>query len=134
MNDAQKIIARECLDASETDSMSFPQSVQNLMGAGFESYIVDLRRSVKMHYLTCGASLELPTFKLSIPVAETFDITAIQATIKEAQTQAPGYTYKGFCDKIARAGCAGYMVSFSGRRAVYYGRTAEIHTEDFPAK
>jgi hypothetical protein len=30
------------------------------------------------------------------------------------------------------AGCAGYIVSFSGRRVVYVGRTAEVHTEYFP--
>jgi hypothetical protein len=30
------------------------------------------------------------------------------------------------------AGCAGYIVSFTGRRAVYFGRNAEIHVECFP--
>ncbi|WP_293780352.1 hypothetical protein [Sphingosinicella sp.] len=32
------------------------------------------------------------------------------------------------------AGCAGYIVSFSGRRALYIGRTAEIHVEPFPGQ
>ena len=50
-----------------------------------------------------------------------------------AQTLAPGYTYKGFCAKARAAGCAGYIVSFTGRRAVYFGRTAEIHVEHFPS-
>jgi len=44
----------------------------------------------------------------------------------------PGYTYAGFSAKVMAAGCAGYIVSFSGRRAVYLGRTAEIHVEHFP--
>ena len=44
----------------------------------------------------------------------------------------PGYTDAGFCAKVMAAGCAGYIVSFSGRRAVYFGRTAETHVEYFP--
>lgn len=34
--------------------------------------------------------------------------------------------------KLMAAGCAGYLVSFLGRRVVYFGRTAEIHIEEFP--
>ena len=56
----------------------------------------------------------------------------MQAAIREAQQQVPGYTYKGFCEKAVLAGCAGYVVSFSGRRALYVGRTAETHVEHFP--
>jgi hypothetical protein len=33
---------------------------------------------------------------------------------------------------VMAAGCAGYQVSFTGRRAVYYGTTAEVHVEHFP--
>ena len=54
------------------------------------------------------------------------------AAIREAQQLIPGYTYKGFCSKVAAAGCAGYIVSFSGRRALYLGRTGETHVEYFP--
>ena len=50
---------------------------------------------------------------------------AIQAAIREAQQLVPGYTYVGFSRKVMQAGCAGYIVSFPGRRAVYFGRTAE---------
>ena len=49
-----------------------------------------------------------------------------------AQSQAPGYSHRGFCEKAAAAGCAGYLVSFSGRRALYMGRTAETRVEKFP--
>lgn len=55
------------------------------------------------------------------------------AAIREAQSLVPGYTYRGFCAKARAAGCAGYIVSFLGRRAVYFGRTAETLTEPFPA-
>lgn len=65
-------------------------------------------------------------------MAQAFDAAAVQAAVKEAQTQAEGYTYKGFCDKAAQAGCAGYIVSFPGRRVLYFSRTAETHVEHFP--
>ena len=34
--------------------------------------------------------------------------------------------------KVMAAGCAGYMVSFLGKRVLYFGRTAETHVEHFP--
>ena len=40
--------------------------------------------------------------------------------------------YRAFYTRIAEAGCAGYLVSLSGRRAVYYGRSAEMNVELFP--
>ncbi len=76
--------------------------------------------------------MELTAHASTEPVAHDFDVAAIRTAIGEAQALVPGYTYKGFCDKVKRAGCAGYMVSFSGRRAVYFGRTAETHVELFP--
>jgi uncharacterized protein YbcV (DUF1398 family) len=74
----------------------------------------------------------LPTYSHAVTIAEAFDAGAIKAAVKEAQQLAPGYTYDGFCKKVMSAGCAGYIVSFSGRRALYFGRTAEIHVEHFP--
>jgi len=35
--------------------------------------------------------------------------------------------------QVKAAGCAGYLVSFLGRRVVYYGRSAETHVEHFPS-
>ena len=99
---------------------------------GFESYLVDYRRAVAIYYLSDGDSVELPTHRIEETVARAFDATAVQAAIREAQQLAPGYTYLGFCRKTAAAGCAGYIVSFSGRRALYFGRTAETHVEHFP--
>jgi uncharacterized protein YbcV (DUF1398 family) len=84
------------------------------------------------YYLPEGESVELPATKVSEPIAASFDAAAVKDAIREAQTLARGYTYKGFCNKVAGGGCAGYMVSFSGRRAVYFGRTAELHIEHFP--
>ncbi len=126
-------IARDCLEGAETDGMTFPQSVAKLVAAGFDGYLVDLRRAARTYYLPDGESLDLPTGAPNGPVAAIFDAGAVKAAIRDAQILAPGYTYKGFCGKVAAAGCAGYLVSFSGRRALYFGRSGEIHVEHFPA-
>jgi uncharacterized protein YbcV (DUF1398 family) len=112
--------------------MAFPEIVGTLMQEGFEGYAVDFRRTAATYYLSDGECVDLPTHKINVAVAPAFDADAIRAAIREAQQQVPGYTYKGFCKKIALAGCAAYVVSFSGRRALYIGRTAETHVEHFP--
>ncbi|CAH1658098.1 MULTISPECIES: DUF1398 family protein [unclassified Chelatococcus] len=132
MNDEQKMIAQACLEGAETNTMTFPQIVGKLMDAGFESYAVDFRRATATYYLPDGASVELPTHRIGLPIAEAFDTGLVRKAISEAQRLVPGYTYKGFCNKAVAAGCVGYIVSFIGRRALYVGRTAETHVEHFP--
>jgi uncharacterized protein YbcV (DUF1398 family) len=132
-HDHKKSVAQACLDGAERNTMTFPQIVAALMREGFESYAVDFRRAVATYYLPDGNSVELTMHKVDVPVAASFDPEPIQSAIKEAQQLVPGYTYEGFCRKVAAAGCAGYMVSFPGRRALYVGRTAETHVEHFPA-
>jgi uncharacterized protein YbcV (DUF1398 family) len=112
--------------------MAFPEIVGKLVEAGFESYAIDFRRATATYYLPGGDSVMLPTHRVEGAIAADFDRPRLQASIREAQQQVPGYTYKGFCEKAASAGCAGYVVSFSGRRALYIGRTAETHVENFP--
>lgn len=132
MNAEQKAIARACATGAENDTMSFPQIVGTLIESGFEGYAVDFRRSMSCYYLPDGSSVEIALPAVGIPISPAFDAEAIRAAIREAQQLVPGYTYAGFCRKTALAGCAGYIVSFSGRRALYYGRTAETHVELFP--
>lgn len=125
-------VATACLKAAEDNTMTFPEIVGTLMREGFESYTIDFRREKAIYYLADGNTIELPLHNIGVSVAPGFDTARIQAAIKEAQQLVAGYTYRGFCDKVAAAGCAGYMVSFSGRRALYFGRTAETHVERFP--
>jgi uncharacterized protein YbcV (DUF1398 family) len=131
MNDGQRGVALACLNGAEQDSIAFPEIVGRLMAAGFERYTVDLARATATYYLPDGDSLVLETHAMD-PIAPAFDSQAVQAAIREAQAQAAGYTYLGFCAKIAAAGCAAYLVSFPGRRAVYTGRSGEAHVEHFP--
>jgi uncharacterized protein YbcV (DUF1398 family) len=132
MDSRQKDVAIACLAGASTGSMSFPEIVGSLMDAGFESYSIDLRRARATCFLPDGDAVDLSTGDEVLAVAPSFDAGAVKAAIAEAQALAPGYTYKGFCRKVATAGCAGYVVSFSGRRAVYFGRTGETHVEHFP--
>jgi uncharacterized protein YbcV (DUF1398 family) len=127
-----KDLARATLEGSESGSMTFPQNLKVLMEAGFDGYAVDFRRSTRTYYMPNGEALELKTEPTPTPVAESFDASVVREGIREAQALVPGYTYKGFCAKVAEAGCAGYVVSLLGRRVLYYGRTCETHTEYFP--
>ncbi|MGD0723120.1 MAG: DUF1398 domain-containing protein [Roseiarcus sp.] len=126
-----KDLARSCLDGAESGAMTFPQIVGALMEAGFDGYAIDLRRATAVYYRPDGEAIELKATPTA-PVAERFDAAIVRQAIGEAQALAPGYTYPGFCAKVAGAGCAGYLVSFPGRRVLYYGRTGETHTELFP--
>lgn len=125
-------VAETCLAGAESNTMIFPTIVGTLMQAGFEGYAIDFRRSTATYYLPDGGSFDLRAHRVDTRIAAGFDPARIQAAIREAQQMVPGYTYIGFCEKIAAAGCAGYIVSFSGRRALYLGRTAETHVELFP--
>jgi uncharacterized protein YbcV (DUF1398 family) len=127
-----KDVAHATLEGSESGTTTFPQSLRDLIEAGFDGYAVDFRRSTRTYYMPDGETLELNTVPTPTPVAETFDAAVVREAISEAQQLVPGYTYKGFCAKVARAGCAGYVVSLLGRRVLYFGRTCETHTEYFP--
>lgn len=133
MNAQQQTLAQNCLEAAENNTKTFPEIVGALIAGGFESYTVDYRRATATYYLPTGESVELAAHKADQDVGEVFDTQALQGAIREAQTLAAGYTYKGFCAKAKAAGCVGYMVSFMGRRAVYFGRTGETHVELFPS-
>jgi len=125
-------VARSCVEGAESGGKTFPQIVGALMAAGFDGYAVDLRRATAVYYLPDGEAVELATARTTVPVAPHFDAALVKAAINEAQSMAPGYTYKGFCAKVAGAGCAGYLVSFGAKRVLYYGRDGATHTEYFP--
>jgi uncharacterized protein YbcV (DUF1398 family) len=132
MDVQQKTIAENCKNGAENNTMTFPQIIGALAGAGFEGYLIDFRRETATYFLPNGESVEFKTHGIDIPVSAAFDTNALQVAIGEAQQLVEGYTYARFCAKAKAAGCAGYMVSMSGRRAMYFGRTAETHVEYFP--
>lgn len=132
MNPQTAKIARDCLAGSADGTLAFPQVVATLADAGIESYSVDFRRRAAIYYSNDGDSIALEAHAIDTPIAPALDEAALRAAIGEAQRLAPGYTYRGFCEKAAAAGCAFYVVSMLGRRAVYAGRDGGIHIEHFP--
>ena len=132
MDTQRTAIAERCLNAAYDGSMSFPDIVGTLINAGFEGYTVDYRRNTTAYYLPDGDSIMLDNRPSTEQVAPQFDQPGIAAQIKWAQANPPDYSYLKFCKNVKALGCAGYIVSFSGRRVLYFGRTAEIHVEHFP--
>jgi uncharacterized protein YbcV (DUF1398 family) len=132
MTPDQTAAAKLCLDGSYDGRMSFPQIIGTLLEAGFEGYAVDYRRAAQAYYLPDGQVAEFTLPHAGGAVAAAFDGAAIGSLVQWAQADGSDYSYASFCEKVKTAGCAGYLVSFLGRRVVYYGRTAETHVEMFP--
>lgn len=131
--DAERIsIAQICVHAAHDGSLSFPEIVGKLIAAGFEGYTIDYRRNSQTYYLPDGDSVVLEMQPSAGNVATAFDAAEIERLVRWAQANPADYSYGAFCEKAKGAGCAGYIVSFLGRRVVYFGRTAETHVEHFP--
>lgn len=130
MDQNVKAVMAECTRASDEERVTFPEVVGKLMGAGVERYHADLVRAEKIYYLPDGESERTPCHVLDIAPAEAFSATGVDAAVRAIQRG--DIQYLEFCARIAKAGCVGYVVSMAGRRAVYYGRTGEMHVEMFP--
>lgn len=132
--DAEHIsIAETCLHAAHDGSLSFPEIVGRLIGAGFEGYMVDYRANNQTYYLPNGDHVTLAMPASPGKVEAAFDPDGVERMARWAQSGAADYTYEAFSTGVKKAGCAGYLVSFLGRRVVYFGRTAETHLEYFPS-
>ncbi len=132
--DAQRIaVAERCLGAAFDKSMAFPDIVRTLMDAGFEGYAVDYRVGTTTYFLSDGDSIAFENHVSDGSVAARFDAASVADQVKWAQANPPDYSYAAFCRNVKAAGCAGYLVSFLGRRVLYFGRTAETHVEHFPS-
>lgn len=130
MDAAIKSIVAECTRDSDAGTSRFPEIVARLMAAGVERYHADLIRAEKTYYLPNGESEVVPDAALHVAPAVAFTGADVDAAVRASQ--AGSIDYREFCRRIATAGCAGYFVSLSGRRALYYGRTGETHVELFP--
>lgn len=132
MDAQQMTIAERCLNAAYDRTMAFPEIVGALIKAGFEGYAVDYRRNTTSYFLPDGDCVTLQNRPSEGMVAAQFDQSGVAAQIKWAQANPPEYCYAAFCKNVKALGCAGYLVSFLGRRVLYFGRTAETHVELFP--
>lgn len=123
-------VLRKCSEDSDEGSVPFPAIVKRLMDAGVERYHADLVRAEKTYYLPNGESETVANHAVDSKLATTFSAPAVEAALREIQ--AGKIRYKDFCAEVMAAGCAGYIVSIAGQRAVYYGRTGESYVEHFP--
>ncbi|KRE09820.1 hypothetical protein ASE63_04685 [Bosea sp. Root381] len=131
--DAQRIaIAESCLAAAHDKTLAFPEIVGKLIAAGFEGYTVDYRTRTTTYFLPDGDHIVLKNTEIDGEVAAGFDPAGVAAQVQWAQANPPDYDYKTFSRNVMAHGCAGYIVSFLGRRVLYFGRTAETHVEHFP--
>lgn len=124
-------VMEECTEASDQERISFPEVVMKLMQAGVERYHADLLRAEKIYYLPSGESHRVPAAHLDALPASVFAADGVAAAVRAIQNRQ--IQYREFCERIAQAGCVGYLVSLAGRRAVYYGRSGDSYVEPFPA-
>lgn len=123
-------VMQECAEASDQERITFPEVVMKLAAVGVERYHADLLRGERTFYMPSGESHRVSTEPVDETPANDFTAGDVEAAIRAIQQQK--IQYREFCDRIARAGCVGYMVSLAGRRAVYYGRTSDNYVERFP--
>lgn len=132
MHETIRAVMQECTDASDQERISFPEVVGKLAAAGVERYHADLQRHEKTYYLPSGESHLAPCAAMGEAAAVPFSAAGVSAAVRAVQ--AGTIRYREFCRQILQAGCVGYFVSISGRRAVYFGRTSECYVEPFPTR
>ncbi len=107
MDAERAFIAETCLHAAHDGSLSFPETVGQLIADGFEGYTVDYRRNTQTFYLPDGDSLVLDMPQASGPVAAKFDASEMERLVRWAQAKAPDYSYAAFSERAKFAGCVG---------------------------
>jgi uncharacterized protein YbcV (DUF1398 family) len=125
-----KDVVGEMSKASDEVRITFPAVVKALMDVGIERYHADLVAGRKTYYLPDGDFEEVQVHPVG-GAAREFSAEGVEKAVRSIQREE--IRYREFCRLIADAGCVGYFVSLAGRRAVYYGRTADAHIEWFPA-
>ncbi|NUB24181.1 DUF1398 domain-containing protein [Azospirillum brasilense] len=123
-------ILQECSRASDEERITFPEVVAALAVAGVERYHTDLVRAETTYYFPDGTTERVGTRPAALPPATDFSAESVESAVRAIQ--AGTIRYGGFCERVLRAGCAGWTVSILGRRVVYYGRSGDSHTEWFP--
>jgi uncharacterized protein YbcV (DUF1398 family) len=129
--DAQvRLVAEDCSAGSAEGRLTFPQVVTKLMAVGVEMYYADFRRSETTYYMPDDTSHVVGvSFEHAAP-ARDFSAQGVEAAIRTVQ--AGKINYQAFCAQVLAAGCVGYFVCLTGRRAVYFGRDGESFVEPFP--
>ena len=129
--DADKIsVVQECVTNSLAGKLTFPEVVHKLTAIGVERYHADYTRRESTYYLSDGQSHVLPLPHPEQLIAATFDASGVEAAIRASQRGE--ISYVEFLKWTMAAGCVGYFVQITGRRALYFGRNGDVHLEPFP--
>lgn len=129
--DAQvKDVVRELTLASDEARIAFPEVVLRLVENGVERYHADLVLGTRTYFMPDASNEVTQGEAVATAPAAEFAADAIVAALRAIQRKE--ISYRGFCDRVAAAGCVGYLVSVSGRSALYYGRGNEVYVERFP--
>jgi uncharacterized protein YbcV (DUF1398 family) len=130
MNAEQTELIQGCAKGALTGEVAFPEIVGRLAQVGVERYHADYSRQEITYYLADGDSLVVAAPHHSHATATDFSASTVEAAVRQSQRNE--HTYLDFIRKTMAAGCVGYFVQITGRRAIYYGRNGESHVEEFP--
>jgi uncharacterized protein YbcV (DUF1398 family) len=123
-------VIAECMKLSFANT-PFPLIAQRLAGAGVRAYTADLMQLRKTYYGSGRESYDEPLALANGPaIAAHFDPVDVATSLRAIQKGEIGY--EQFLHRIMAAGCAHYEVFLDGRKAMYFGRDGDFHTEHFP--
>lgn len=131
MNTEQTQTMHDCVRAALSGELTFPEIVGRLIAIGVERYHADYSRQEITYYLPSGESEVVATPHADHPTATEFSASGVEAAVRQSQRNE--HTYLDFIRKTMAAGCVGYFVQITGRRAIYFGRNGDSHTEHFPS-
>ena len=121
----------EVARATLAGTISFPEVVGKLIGAGVEYYHVDYVGMRKTFYGTGSDMVVTPiTYEGMRAVAAELNIEDLRAAILDSQRN--NQKYRDFTRRAMAAGVQSYVAFLRGKRVVYTGRTGDSHTEWFP--
>jgi uncharacterized protein YbcV (DUF1398 family) len=123
-------VIEECAAKSLAGTMMFPEVVRRLGEAGVERYHADYTRGETTYYTVGGESHVVRLGHGGGAIAMAFNAQGVEGAIR--QSQRGEIKYADFLRLTMAAGCVGYFVQLVGRRAMYFGRGGELHTEPFP--
>jgi uncharacterized protein YbcV (DUF1398 family) len=122
----------ECVKASSTGELKFPEILGRLAEVRVERYHTDYTRMEKTFYFADDQTVTTMLPVEPQAIGQEFVKEAIVSAV--LQSQRNEHTYADFLTKTMAAGCVGYFVHIAGRHAVYLGRKGETHVEPFPSE
>ncbi len=130
MHAEQQQAIQACAQGTLAGQLTFLEIVGRLAAIGVERYHADYSRHEITYYLPDGDSYVVPLPHPPRSTATAFSSNAVKEAVYQSQQNQ--HTYLDFIRKTQDAGCVGYFVQITGRRAIYFGRNGETHFEFFP--